>query len=290
MYTLHQLPRIKRKKKIRAKALKGCPQRRGVCVRLAIMPPRKPNSARRKAARVRVSTKKEVFAYIPGIGHNLLKFSHVLLRGGNIPDLPGVHYTMIRGAKDLHGIRERTSARSKYGTKMWRSVKKKTRVAAITAFKKKIIESGEFSYNNYARQYEKFRQNRRLFIFFWRLYLSARHQRFLRKISYFFVRKIKKPKKKSFFILPRTSISSKVVPQFGLPQSQVVSNIKLFNKTKKSFSINVLYEQYCAKNSLYKKKKIRKKLPLFAEYTSRYQIMEKVLPTSVSAKKFQSKI
>ena len=72
-----------------------------------------------------------------------------MLGGGIIPDLPGVHYTMIRGAKDLHGIRERTSARSKYGTKIWRRVKKKNRVAASAAFKKKLIDSGEFVYNGY---------------------------------------------------------------------------------------------------------------------------------------------
>jgi small subunit ribosomal protein S12 len=296
IYTLHQLPRTKRKKKIRTKALKGCPQRRGVCVRLAIMPPRKPNSARRKAARVRVSTKKEVFAYIPGIGHNLLKFSHVLLRGGNRPDLPGVHYTMIRGAKDLHGIRERTSARSKYGTKMWRSVKKKTRVSAIAAFKKKIIESGEFSYNKYDRQYEKFRQNRRIFLFAWWAYVFARRRRFLRKLTSIYDRTINKGKpKKKKVILPKANVSRNV-SKITLPE--IISFSPTANSRTKSkwkvFSVKSLCRKYPKKRGLFKAFLLRKKKKkaVLAAYRKFYPTMAKAkgLSTMSSFKNFKSEM
>ena len=101
----------------KAPALEGCPQRRGVCVRVTTVTPRKPNSALRKIARVRLSNKREVTGYIPGEGHNLQEHSIVLLRGGHVPDLPGVRYHVVRGALDTHGVKNRKVSRSKYGAK-----------------------------------------------------------------------------------------------------------------------------------------------------------------------------
>lgn len=109
--------RSKKKKKNLKKALSGCPQRRGVCIRLLTRSPKKPNSAQRRVAKVRLSTKRVIFAHIPGEGHNLSPFSVVLIRGGNVKDLPGVRYKTIRGVKDLAPVLSRTNGRSKYGTK-----------------------------------------------------------------------------------------------------------------------------------------------------------------------------
>ena len=120
MPTIQQLVRKGRKrivKKTKAPALKGSPQRRGVCVRVYTTTPKKPNSALRKVARVRLTSKVEVTAYIPGIGHNLQEHSVVLVRGGRVKDLPGVRYHIIRGTLDTAGTKNRKKARSKYGAK-----------------------------------------------------------------------------------------------------------------------------------------------------------------------------
>ncbi len=120
MPTINQLVRKGRekiKKKSKSPALTGCPQRRGVCVRVFTTTPKKPNSAIRKVARVRLSNGYEVTAYIPGIGHNLQEHSVVLVRGGRVKDLPGVRYHIIRGALDAAGVENRKQGRSKYGTK-----------------------------------------------------------------------------------------------------------------------------------------------------------------------------
>ncbi len=120
MPTIQQLIRRGRKKvkkKSSSPALDACPQKRGVCVRVYTTTPKKPNSALRKVARVRLSNGKEVNAYIPGEGHNLQEHSIVLVRGGRVKDLPGVRYHIIRGALDTAGVEGRKQARSKYGTK-----------------------------------------------------------------------------------------------------------------------------------------------------------------------------
>nr|QOH99603.1 ribosomal protein S12 [Adiantum reniforme var. sinense] len=98
-------------------ALRGCPQRRGVCTRVYTTTPKKPNSALRKVARVRLTSKFEVTAYIPGIGHNLQEHSVVLVRGGRVKDLPGVRYHIVRGALDAVGVKDRKKGRSRYGVK-----------------------------------------------------------------------------------------------------------------------------------------------------------------------------
>jgi small subunit ribosomal protein S12 len=118
--TINQLVRKGRKKivkKTKAAALMKCPQRRGVCVRVSTITPKKPNSALRKVARVRLTTGKEINAYIPGEGHNLQEHSVVLVRGGRVKDLPGVRYHIIRGTLDTAGVAKRMRGRSKYGTK-----------------------------------------------------------------------------------------------------------------------------------------------------------------------------
>ncbi|RKZ30690.1 30S ribosomal protein S12 [bacterium] len=120
MPTINQLIRKGRKsttKKTKSPALKNSPQRRGVCIRVYIMTPKKPNSALRKIARVRLTNGIEVTAYIPGEGHNLQEHSIVLVRGGRVKDLPGVRYHIIRGALDATGVEGRNRGRSKYGTK-----------------------------------------------------------------------------------------------------------------------------------------------------------------------------
>ncbi len=120
MPTINQLVRFGRKKRERktaSPALKGCPQKRGVCVRVYATTPKKPNSALRKVARVRLTNGIEVTAYIPGEGHNLQEHSVVLIRGGRVKDLPGVRYHIIRGALDALGVEGRKKSRSKYGTK-----------------------------------------------------------------------------------------------------------------------------------------------------------------------------
>jgi small subunit ribosomal protein S12 len=110
-------PRSKKKKKNLKKALMKCPHRRGVCMRLLTRTPKKPNSAQRRVARVRLSNKRVILAHIPGEGHNLSTFSVVLIRGGNTRDLPGVRYKTVRGVKDLAPVHSRANGRSKYGTK-----------------------------------------------------------------------------------------------------------------------------------------------------------------------------
>ena len=120
MPTINQLVRKGRqqvKKKNKAPALQACPQKRGVCTRVMTVTPKKPNSALRKVARVRLTNGIEVTAYIPGIGHNLQEHSVVLIRGGRVKDLPGVRYHIVRGAKDTLGVEDRRKARSKYGSK-----------------------------------------------------------------------------------------------------------------------------------------------------------------------------
>jgi len=118
--TIQQLIRFgreRKKKKSKSPALQGSPQKRGVCVRVYTVTPKKPNSALRKVARVRLSNGIEVTAYIPGEGHNLQEHSWVLVRGGRVKDLPGIRYKIIRGALDAAGVEGRRSSRSKYGTK-----------------------------------------------------------------------------------------------------------------------------------------------------------------------------
>jgi small subunit ribosomal protein S12 len=120
MPTINQLVRLGRKGaryKTKSPALGGCPQKRGVCTRVATMTPKKPNSALRKIARVHLVNGIDVTAYIPGIGHNLQEHSVVLIRGGRVKDLPGVRYHIIRGTKDTLGVEDRRKARSKYGAK-----------------------------------------------------------------------------------------------------------------------------------------------------------------------------
>lgn len=120
MPTIQQLvrsARIKITKTTKSPALQSCPQRRGVCTRVYTTTPKKPNSALRKVARVRLSSGFEVTAYIPGIGHNLQEHSVVLVRGGRVKDLPGVRYHIVRGTLDTAGVKERSQGRSKYGVK-----------------------------------------------------------------------------------------------------------------------------------------------------------------------------
>jgi len=120
MPTINQLVRKGRKQiisKSKSKALQGNPQRRGVCTRVYTTTPKKPNSALRKVTKVRLTNGLEVIAYIPGEGHNLQEHSIVLVRGGRVKDLPGVRYTIVRGALDTAGVSDRKQSRSKYGTK-----------------------------------------------------------------------------------------------------------------------------------------------------------------------------
>ena len=124
MPTIEQLVRNGRKRprvKQKSPALKGSPQRRGVCTRVYTMTPKKPNSALRKVARVRLTGGAEVTAYIPGVGHNLQEHSIVLVRGGRVKDLPGVRYKIIRGSLDTQGVKNRKQARSRYGAKKEKS-------------------------------------------------------------------------------------------------------------------------------------------------------------------------
>jgi len=120
MPTINQLIRMGRKRmkgKTKAPALKNCPQKRGVCLQVKAQTPKKPNSALRKVARVRLSNGMEVTAYIPGEGHNLQEHSIVMVRGGRVKDLPGVRYHIIRGILDTQGVAGRKKSRSKYGAK-----------------------------------------------------------------------------------------------------------------------------------------------------------------------------
>ena len=120
MPTIHQLVRkgrVRQKAKTKSPALQSCPQRRGVCVRVYTQTPKKPNSALRKVARVRLTNGIEVTTYIPGVGHNLQEHSIVLIRGGRVKDLPGVRYHVVRGTLDAVGVDGRRQSRSKYGAK-----------------------------------------------------------------------------------------------------------------------------------------------------------------------------
>ena len=120
MPTFNQLVRLGRTRardKTSSPALQGCPQKRGVCVRVYTSTPKKPNSALRKVARVRLTNGIEVTSYIPGIGHNLQEHSIVLIRGGRVKDLPGVRYHVVRGTLDAVGVQDRRQSRSKYGAK-----------------------------------------------------------------------------------------------------------------------------------------------------------------------------
>ena len=120
MPTFNQLVRKGRRRvkfKTKSPALQGCPQKRGVCVRVYTQTPKKPNSALRKVARVRLTNGIEVTTYIPGIGHNLQEHSIVLIRGGRVKDLPGVRYHVVRGTLDSVGVQDRKNSRSKYGAK-----------------------------------------------------------------------------------------------------------------------------------------------------------------------------
>ncbi len=120
MPTINQLVRNRRRQrrtKTKAPALVSCPQKRGVCTRVYTQTPKKPNSALRKVARIRLTTGMEVTSYIPGVGHNLQEHSVVLIRGGRVKDLPGVRYHIIRGKLEAHGVADRKQGRSKYGAK-----------------------------------------------------------------------------------------------------------------------------------------------------------------------------
>ena len=120
MPTIAQLlrkARVHKKKKTKSPALKNCAQRRGVCIQVRTMTPKKPNSALRKITRVRLTNHEEVTAYIPGEGHNLQEHSMVLVRGGRVKDLPGVRYHIVRGTLDCQGVQNRKRSRSKYGAK-----------------------------------------------------------------------------------------------------------------------------------------------------------------------------
>jgi small subunit ribosomal protein S12 len=135
MPTINQLVRKGRtvvEEKSKSRALNSCPQKRGVCTRVYTTTPKKPNSALRKVAKVRLTNGIEIIAYIPGEGHNLQEHSIVLIRGGRVKDLPGVRYTIVRGALDTAGVNNRKKSRSKYGTKR----PKKGAVAAAPTKKK----------------------------------------------------------------------------------------------------------------------------------------------------------
>lgn len=135
MITISQLIRIKRKKKkdiLKTPALKNCPQKRGICLRVYTVTPKKPNSALRKVARIKLTSGYDITAYIPGEKHSLQEHSIVLVRGGRVKDLPGVRYKIIRGALDCTGVKDRKQGRSKYGARKIISSSK-----ATTSTKKK---------------------------------------------------------------------------------------------------------------------------------------------------------
>ena len=122
MPTIQQLVRVNNKRKTpkpfrRNRALEACPQRQGICLRVFTRTPKKPNSAIRKLAKVKLTNKRNIMAYIPGEGHNLQQYSIVIVRGGRVKDLPGVNYHIIRGMKDLAPVKNRKNARSKYGAR-----------------------------------------------------------------------------------------------------------------------------------------------------------------------------
>lgn len=120
MVTYNQLcknPRVLKIKLVKVPGLQQCPQKKGICIKLVLRTPRKPNSALRKLAKLKLTNNKRVYAYIPGEGHNLQIYSTVLMRGGKVKDVPGVKYHLIRNKFDLNGLKNRKTARSKYGTK-----------------------------------------------------------------------------------------------------------------------------------------------------------------------------
>ena len=121
MSTINQLCKGKKRKKKRqlnkTPALEKCPQKRGFCTKLVLRTPKKPNSALRKIVKLRLSNKKQIYAYIPGEGHSLQEYSNVLIRGGRVKDLPGIKYHLVRGKLDFSGLKGRKTSRSKYGTK-----------------------------------------------------------------------------------------------------------------------------------------------------------------------------
>lgn len=120
MPTFNQLYKKKRRKKKKLNktpALQKCPQKKGICTKLVLRTPKKPNSALRKLAKLRLTNKKVIYAYIPGEGHNLKEYSTVLIRGGRVKDLPGIKYHIVRGKLDFSGLSKRKTSRSKYGTK-----------------------------------------------------------------------------------------------------------------------------------------------------------------------------
>jgi len=120
MTTINQSLKNKRQKKIfknKTPALSGCPQKKGVCIKILLRTPKKPNSALRKLAKLRLTNGKLVYAYIPGEGHTLQEYSTVLIRGGRVKDLPGIKYKLVRGKLDFVGLKDRKNSRSKYGTK-----------------------------------------------------------------------------------------------------------------------------------------------------------------------------
>ncbi len=136
MPTINQLIRLGRekfRKKSKSPALRGCPQKRGVCLQVKTQTPKKPNSALRKVARVRLTHGIEVTAYIPGVGHNLQEHSIVLIRGGRVKDLPGVRYHIVRGILDTAGVVDRKKSRSKYGAKRPKEGKPAAKPAAAKA-------------------------------------------------------------------------------------------------------------------------------------------------------------
>ncbi|MBU1186481.1 MAG: 30S ribosomal protein S12 [Acidobacteria bacterium] len=127
MPTVNQLVRkgrVTKKEKSKSPALERCPQKRGVCTRVFTTTPKKPNSAMRKVARIRLTNNIEVTGYIPGVGHNLQEHSIVMIRGGKVKDLPGVRYHIIRGTQDCEGVQDRNQGRSKYGSKKPKEKKK----------------------------------------------------------------------------------------------------------------------------------------------------------------------
>ena len=133
MPTINQLIRFGRttvKAKTKSPALHGCPQKRGVCLQVKTQTPKKPNSALRKVARVRLTNGMEVTAYIPGVGHNLQEHSIVTIRGGRVKDLPGVRYHIVRGTLDTAGVQDRRRSRSKYGSKAPKEGEKKAAAKA----------------------------------------------------------------------------------------------------------------------------------------------------------------
>ena len=122
MPTINQLCKKKRGiklKKNKKPALQKCPQKKGVCIKIFLRTPKKPNSALRKLARLRLTNDKIISAYIPGEGHKLQEYSTVIIRGGRVKDLPGIKYKLIRGKLDFSGVKNRKNSRSKYGTKKW---------------------------------------------------------------------------------------------------------------------------------------------------------------------------